>query len=344
MTRFGWSWVVVLGIAFAAANQRAQGEECSRSCAADQRDERGCCPAPTPAPKPASKPTAKPASATGSTAASMATIPAGTFLMGSPGSEPGRKGDEVQHPVTVSSFRLMKTEVTQAMFESVMGFNPAAVGSQFWYGGEQGACREFDGVPLVDPSFPVMCVTWMDGVEFANALSRKEGLPPAYVINNGVVARVAGSTGYRFPTEAEWEYAARAGTTTPYATVSSSEHAVCGAANVGDATVKAKWARWTTFGCSDGVLGLARVGSFAANAWGLHDMIGNVWEWVEDGYGVYPPGSVTDPAGPSAGSSRVDRGGGWDSGPAGARVAGRDGLAPGSRNSNLGFRLARSGP
>jgi formylglycine-generating enzyme required for sulfatase activity len=270
----------------------------------------------------------------------MATIPAGTFLMGSPGSEPGRQEDEVQHPVTVSSFRLMKTEVTQAMFESVMGFNPAAVGSTSW----GTACREYEGVPLVDPSFPVMCVTWLDGVEFANALSRKEGVPPAYVINNGVVARVAGSTGYRFPTEAEWEYAARAGTTTPYATVSSSDLAVCGAANVGDATAKAKWTTWTTFGCSDGVLGLARVGSFAANAWGLHDMIGNVWEWVEDWYAAYPPGSLTDPAGPSGGSNRVYRGGGWYGAPAYARVANRDGNAPGDRDCNLGFRLARSNP
>jgi len=270
----------------------------------------------------------------------MATIPAGTFLMGSPGSEPGRQEDEVQHPVTVSSFRLMKTEVTQAMFESVMGFNPAAVGSTS--GGT--ACREYEGVPLVDPSFPVMCVTWLDGVEFANALSRKAGVPPAYVIDNGVVARVAGSTGYRFPTEAEWEYAARAGTTTPYATVSSSDLAVCGAANVGDATAKAKWTTWTTFGCSDGVLGLARVGSFAANAWGLQDMIGNVWEWVEDWYAAYPPGSLTDPAGPSGGSGRVSRGGGWSNDPAGARVADRGSSAPGDRYNCLGFRLARSNP
>jgi formylglycine-generating enzyme required for sulfatase activity len=227
----------------------------------------------------------------------MVELPGGTFVMGSPEGEEGREDDEVQHSVRLSPFLISKTEVTQGMWRAVMGSLPACDGDKRWDGDE----------------FPMLCVSWYDAEAFCSALSELEGLPEGQ--------------GYRLPTEAEWEFAARAGSTTAWAGTTDPEE-LCGFAAVG---------------VCEGVDGPQRVGTRLGNAWGLHDMSGNVWEWTADWYGPYQ-GDATDPRGPPSGSARVNRGGSWWIGPANARVANRDGAVPSDRAGGLGFRLARSLP
>ena len=237
----------------------------------------------------------------------MMEIPAGRFTMGSPGSEEGRFENERQHEVVISqSFLASKFEVTQGLWRDVMGTKP----SRFKECGDD--C-------------PVEKVSWHDAVEFCNRLSKRELLTPAYRINGKNVSWNKSANGYRLPTEAEWEYACRAGTTT-----------------------------WFFTGNSDSDLGRAgwydrnsgskthKVGQKAPNAWGLYDTHGNVWEWCWDWYGGYSGGTVTDPAGPTSGSLRVCRGGGWDGGARSCRSADRGRIDPGDRIFLLGFRLFRS--
>ncbi len=273
---------------------------------------------------------------TGRSGYGMVGIPAGSFLMGSPSSESGRDADETQHQVTLTrGFLMGKTEVTQGLWSSVMGSNPSA--------------PDYKGVSLLGDSLPVQNVDWCDAVAFANKLSAKDGLRAAYTgvdqckVSKGTsVAWDRSSDGYRLPTEAEWEYAARAGKTGPYAG-GVSEDGACRIGNVGDASAKSKFSDWTTFSCNDGVVGLASVGRYAANPWGLHDMTGNVWEWCWDRYADYS-GTSTDPVGPQSGSYRVDRGGSWSDDPRYARVAYRGRNTPDFRFSNLGLRLVRTNP
>ena len=167
-------------------------------------------------------------------------------------------------------------------------------------------------------------VSWNDAVAFADWLSRKEGVT------------------YRLPTEAEWEYACRAGTTTRYSSGDDPE-GLAAVANIADGTAKAKYPDWTTIAAQDGFVYTAPVGRYNPNAWGLFDMHGNVWEWCSDGYAAdyYKRSPVDDPPGPDGASYRVIRGGGWNIEPRYARSANRDGSAPGDRDSDLGFRLAR---
>ena len=222
-------------------------------------------------------------------------IPPGEFLMGST----SRHAADRERPATrvriSQGFYLGKTEVTQAEWQAVMGNNPSAFSGC-------GRC-------------PVEKVSWEDVQVFMGRLNARSG-----------------GERYRLPTEAEWEYAARAGTTTDtYA---------------GDVTEP---------GRNDPVLnGIAwygqnsggrthPVGQKSPNGFGLHDMLGNVWEWVGDWYGDYPGGTVTDPAGPGSGSSRVARGGSWSINFArNCRSAIRYWYSPGSRFNNLGFRLLRT--
>jgi len=240
-------------------------------------------------------------------------IQGGTFSMGSPSTEPGRGDDETQHEVTVSSFYMGKHEVTQGEYEAVMGTNPS------YFKGD---------------NLPVENVSWYDAVEYCNALSRKEGRSPAYRVKGTEVTWNRGANGYRLPTEAEWEYACRAGTTTPFNT---GNNITTGQANYDgnypyNGNEKGQYRQKTT-----------PVGSFAANGWGLYDMHGNVWEWCWDWYGSYPSGSQTDPFGASSGVGRVDRGGSWGSYALNLRSANRSYYGPSYRyNYGIGFRLVCS--
>ena len=219
-------------------------------------------------------------------------VPAGSFVMGSPEDEDGRFDDDEgpQREVTLSrGFWMGKYEVTQGEWEAVMGSNPS------WFSD-------------CGPRCPVEYVSWEDVQVFVGRLNER--------------AAAAGSAArYRLPTEAEWEYAARAGTT---------------GARHGELDDIAWWS-----GNSGG--NPQPVGGKRANAWGLHDMLGNVWEWTADWFDRYPSGAVTDPTGPSTGSIRVVRGGGWDSFRArSVRSAYRNSIWPGGRHHYVGFRLVRT--
>ncbi|MDR1786285.1 MAG: formylglycine-generating enzyme family protein [Spirochaetaceae bacterium] len=230
-------------------------------------------------------------------------IEGGAFIMGSPASEAGRDDDEAQHRVTVSPFYMGKCEVTQEEYEAVMGANPS----------------KFKGYNL-----PVESVSWYDAVEYCNARSRKEGLTPAYGINGDNVTWNRNANGYRLPTEAEWEYACRVGTTTPFSTGNN--------ITTRQANYREDRLRETT-----------PAGSFPANPWGLYDMHGNVWEWCWDWYGGYPTSAQTNPTGAASGSDRVLRGGSWYHYAQSLRSAYRSHGSPSDRYNFLGFRLVRNG-
>ena len=226
-------------------------------------------------------------------------IPGGQFMMGSPPSESGRDLDETLHRVTLTRpFYLQTTEVTQKQWQKVMGYNP----SQFKNCGND--C-------------PVEMVSWNQVQEFINKLNQLEG-----------------TQAYRLPTEAEWEYACRAGTITPFYTgpcISTNQAnyngkrplPICSAGENRDKTVPVR--------------------SFAPNPWGLHDMHGNVWEWCQDRYlKKYPKESVTDPMGPSSGATKVLRGGSWYSKQNLLRSAFRRQDMPDYRSHAIGFRFVRN--
>jgi len=232
----------------------------------------------------------------------MVRIEPGEFWMGSPAEEPERAGDEVRHRVVITqAFAIGATEVTQALYQAVMGDNPA-----HFKGGRS----------------PVEGISWYDAVLLCNQLSEQEGLTPAYRFAGTTVSWDRAANGYRLPTEAEWEYAARAGGTQPYSGSATIDEVAWYSENAGKRTQEVRTRR--------------------ANGWGLYDMSGNVWEWVWDWSGDYPTGQATDPMGPSSGSSRIRRGGSWNYTAGSARNAERDKADPGYRNSQQGFRLAWS--
>ncbi len=262
------------------------------------------------------------------------TIRAGTYTMGSPSGELGASEEEIQHEVTLTrDFWMQTTEVTQGAYHALMGTNPSCFQSTVGDLSDPG-CTTGNA----NPSGPVETVSWFDAVSFANAWSRAEGLPECYDASGTVIggATVYDCEGYRLPTEAEWEYAARAGTTTAtYRGNLSGDPLSC------DSQPNLDPIAWF---CGNSDNRTRAVGTRAANAWGLYDMLGNVSEWTSDWYGTYP-GAVTDPLGPSSGSARVIRGGSWYSYARSARAGHRDGSrGPGSRSFYLGFRLARTAP
>ncbi len=268
-------------------------------------------------------------------------VHAGTFMMGSPDgtggingavAEPGRDPNETLHEVTLTQdFYMQTTEVTQGQWEEVMGSLPSEIASNTYGEGD---------------NFPVYYITWYDCAVFCNRLSEDEGLTPCYYsdsshttpfdgtphVTSGTVYIDEDANGYRLPTEAQWEYAARAGSSTAFAN--------------GEITVMA--------GGNDPVLDLIgwylnhisftdashEVAHLIPNDWGLYDMHGNVYEWVRDWYDDYPTGSVIDPVGPEAGSDRVWRGGGWMFEAEYCRAAFRDYMAPDWYSYRLGLRLS----
>jgi formylglycine-generating enzyme required for sulfatase activity len=238
----------------------------------------------------------------------LALIPAGQFVMGSPASENGRSSSELEHRVTIAPFYLSATEVTRLEYEQLTGRMPST------NRGSGVAERE---------RLPVETVSWFEAVDYCNMLSAREGLLPAYSISGPNVTLNRGAPGYRLPTEAEWEYACRAGTETMYYTGPSISS---GQANYRTgSSVKTK-----------------TVGSYAPNPYGLYDMAGNVAEWVWDWYAEYGAERLSNPAGPARGSRRVVRGGSYLSGERQVRSASRGQEDPSFRSSSIGFRVARS--
>ncbi len=214
----------------------------------------------------------------GSVNLDMIWIEPGTFIMGSPENELGRQSNEIQHQVTLTKgYWLGKYEVTQAQYEAVMGTNP----SSEWF---------------IGADMPVNKVEWNDAKEFCQKLT--EMMKAAGKLPEGYE--------YTLPTEAQWEYACRAGTTTAFnnGTNIPSEEQLWWAQPCPNLD-EVGWY------CGDSDYALHPVGQKKPNAWGLYDMHGNVFEWCSDWYGDYPTSAVTDPVGADTGSDRVYRGGGW---------------------------------
>jgi formylglycine-generating enzyme required for sulfatase activity len=207
------------------------------------------------------------------------------------GSNDGASNEKPVHKVRISQrFYLGKYPVTQAQWEAVMGTHPS----------------QFTG----DHNRPVDVVSWEETQEYIGRLNMREG-----------------GAGYRLPTEAEWEYACRAGAQTAY--------------SFGDDPSQLDVYGW--YANNSGFMSHP-VGQRKPNAWGLYDMHGNVWEWVQDSYRAYAPEPVTNPQGPASGSDRVFRGGGWRSDARHCRSAYRGDGAPGHRAGYRGFRLLRAAP
>jgi sulfatase modifying factor 1 len=223
-------------------------------------------------------------------------IQPGTFMMGSPEDEVGRFDDETLHEVTITKpFYMQTTPVTQKQWKAVMGNNPS------YYKGD---------------NLPVERVSWDDCQEFIQRLNQSD---------DGI---------YRLLTEAEWEYACRAGTSTPFGIGNGCDLDITQANFDG---------RYPYGKGAEGIYRAATVPvkSFAPNAWGLYDMHGNVWEWCQDWYGDHPKGAVSDPQGPDSGEYKLLRGGSWYYFAKDCRSAIRLNESPENGYSDIGFRLVR---
>lgn len=263
----------------------------------------------------------------------MIQIPAGHFIMGSPDSERGREGDETLHDVTIGyAFAMEKYEVTRQEFAQFVAATQYDAKSDGCYGLAPDGSR-FDKFPNINwesPGYaqtdtdPVVCVNLTDAQAYADWLSRKTGKE------------------YRLPSESEWEYAARAGTLTPYYWGSDYD-SVCTNANVADQKVKARFSNWAVPPCNDRYLYTAPVGSYPANAFGLYDMTGNVWEWTEDCYrSSYNFSPVNgEPMVDEECGQHVLRGSPWYLNQWSARMAYRGWGFPLLRDIGVGFRVVR---
>jgi len=254
-------------------------------------------------------------------------IPAGTFMMGSPVTEVGRGSDETQHSVTLSAFRMSKYDITNTQYAAFL--NEKGIGS--------------NGVLASDPVYPALIYTSLDsGADFGLHYSGTQWIPVAGYENNPVInvnwygaTEYATYVGGTLPTEAQWEYACRAGTTTPFNTGNfltnlQANYAWAYPYNGGTNTV-------TTY--PDTTI---PVGLYPANAYGLYDMHGNVWQWCADWYDTYPTIAQTNPTGATGAIfARVGRGGGWRDGAQGCRSAVRSGISPQGYGLSypLGFRV-----
>ncbi len=225
-------------------------------------------------------------------------IKGGTFQMGSPAGEPERSSDETQHSVTIGDFYMAKTEVSQEDYQAVMGMNPSVT---------------------KDDNLPVTNITWYDAIQYCNRLSMNEGLTPCYNVSGTTVTWNKAANGYRLPTEAEWEYAARAATTTPFhfGDYVHNSDANCYNAYGYNNDASGSWVNG-----SDAYLRrTVAVDQYPANAYGLYNMHGNAAEWVWDWYGEYGSGAATNPSGPENGNAKIIRGGGWNDHPKHIRSA-----------------------
>jgi formylglycine-generating enzyme required for sulfatase activity len=248
-------------------------------------------------------------------------VPAGSFIMGSPEAElGGRPDEELLHSVTLSNdYWMMAAEITHDQFEATMGYNPSS----------------FPG----GADYPVEQATWHEFAAYANELSLLQGIEPCYecsgsaadsdcVFREGFRSPYA-CPGYRLPTEAEWEFAARAGTTTATSN-GDLDRTDCGWSTTLEPIA------WYCDNAGNMTQGVAQKES---NPWGFFDLLGNVAEWCHDWFGDYSATPVTDPAGPATGTHRLLRGGAWNSSPGNVRAARRSRFAPSFRSSNFGARL-----
>ncbi len=288
-------------------------------------------------------------------------IPKGSFIMGSPASEPGRYNDEVQHQVTLTrDFCMGVTEVTYGQWKALMGTTLQdqvrktlnddtlypELGNKTWRE-FYNATRDTDPNTKIGPeddSIPMHFVSWNEANEFCRRLTEREHkagrLPEGFV--------------YRLPTEAEWEYACRAGSTTA---LYNGDITIVGERNApaldeiawygGNSSVGYEGTGWDTENWKEkqypgGYAAMRKVGTKKPNSFGLYDMIGNVWEWCEDRYGAYDNGAVIDPKGSVSGALRVVRGGCWYYFARHCRSAVRDRHAPSIRFNNFGFRVVCS--
>lgn len=228
----------------------------------------------------------------------------GQFWRGSEPAETGHRANESRHLVTLTrGFWLSATEVTQAQYEAVMNDNPSAFA---------GADRPVENVP------------WFAWIVYCNRLSEWEGLRPAYRIDGVRVIWDRAADGYRLPTEAQWEYACRAGTTTRF--------------SAGDKTTQLMAVAWFRVNAD---WQTRPVAAKPANPWGFFDMHGNVFEWCWDLYAPYGGQELVDPTGAADGGRRILRGGGWGSYSRGCRSAYRLTSEPSVRRAWFGARLAR---
>jgi formylglycine-generating enzyme required for sulfatase activity len=241
-------------------------------------------------------------------------VPGGCYLMGSPQAEEGRKVDEGPvHEACVDGFWMGKTEVTNGQYRKFVSNHDS---------------KAYSGHSLNGDNQPAVYVCWLDATNFAQWLKGQNG----------------GQYNFRLPTEAEWEYACKAGSESSRYWGDSPSKA-CDYENVGDRSASRQWGWEDVHDCDDGYAAMAPAGSFQPNAFGLQDMLGNVMEWVFDTYSVdaYIKHERKNPvhSTESGGPDRVIRGGNWHGAPVNVRCSNRASGLPGGMNDDLGFRLVR---